>query len=705
MNSTISEKNSDQLILDAVCTNFGAILDAKQEVENPLLPHSKLKTAFQLLGKLNKIKFVFPKPSSDANVDDAIDRIARMSGTHYRYIGLKSLLSSHTPIPLLAFYGKDKVPVVLQLKKEGCFLLDPKTQKATRLTAQEMEQLHDEVYQFYWPFSDVADLSFFSMLRLLIKRYWQEFKLALGSGFLIVLASLAFPFANKILFDEVLDTGDIPYFIQVTLGLAVIIISSLLFMLTERFTISRMRTLILHDLQTGIWGSILSSSAKILKKFTVGEIFERIDYFERNHQILGEQAIATILNTTFAIFYLGVMFLFNPPFTLGSLFIILMAFLIAIPILRLFLQLERQYLLLENKLVSKVIQFIRGILTIRTTRSQHRFFASWANTFIPTQKLKKEMGFVGIAFSCIVSLTPLLVTLLVYSIAVYYIETEAPHFRFSLGSYLAFFAALTIFIHSSFTALNYFFEAVSIIPSWQQVQQLFTEKEKIVVADAFLPLKGDIEIEDLHFSYHQDSPMILKGINLRVKQGEFIGVVGPTGCGKSTLLRLLIGLEKPIKGEVKYDEKSLAQWDLIDLRSQIGCVLQNSTIFDGSLLENIVAGRRIEQKQIDEVIKQAGLEEFIAELPMGLHTHVSYGGVTISLGQKQRILIARALVNKPRVILFDEATSAQDNISQKLITENLEKLKITRVVIAHRRTTIKNADCIYTLKDGILVKE
>lgn len=698
--------NSDQQVLDAICKNFGTLLDHAQDVQNPLLPSSKLQDALRILERVHQIKFTFPpEPLSGISVEEAIDRIARLSDIHYRYIGIKSLLNSFSPIPLLGFYGKEKEPVVLQLKKEGCFRYDPHTQKPILMTPHEMEQLEEGAYQFYWPLSGASQLSFFSMATLSIKRYWQEFQLALGAGFLIVLASLAFPFANKILFDNVLNTGDISYFIQVTLGLAVILASSLLFMLTERYTISRLRTLVLHDVQMGIWGSILSSSAKILKKFTVGEIFERIDYFDRNQQLLGEQALATILNTIFAVFYLGAMFLFNASFTIGSLFVISIAFCLAIPILRLFLRLERRFLSLENRLVSKVIQYIRGILTIRTTQSYYRFFAAWANAFIPTQRLKKEMGFAKTAFSCLITLTPLFVTLLVYFIAVYYIETEASHFSFTLGSYLAFFSALTVFIQSTFAALNYFFESVSLVPSWEQIQVLLGEKEKQHTAISFTPLQGSIEVENVHFAYYPKGPLILKGINLQVKPGEFIGVMGPTGCGKSTLLRLLIGLEEPTKGSIKYDEKNINQWDLIDLRSQIGCVLQNSVIFDGSILDNISAGRRIKQDQIEEVIAQAGLGDFIAELPMGLHTHLSYGGVTISLGQKQRILIARALVNKPRVILFDEATSAQDNISQKLITENLEKLKMTRILIAHRYETIKNADQIYVLQDGILTKK
>lgn len=698
---------TDKQILTITCNNLGSVLSIKNELElpDPLSPISPLYAALNLLGKIHKIIFKFPSESLKSPIEDQVDRIARLSGLNYRSMSLKTILNNFTSISLLGFYGANKDPVILKIQKKRCVLLDPQTQKARTLKPQEIEQLGDRVYQFYWSLPNAAQLSFFGMLGVSLKRYWHEVNVVLDLGFLTALASLFFPFANKLLFDDVFNTSDTSYLVQLSLGLATISVASSLFMLTEQYTIARLRAFILHDLQMSIWGSIFSSSIKVLKKFTVGEIFERIDYFDRHQQLMGEEALTTLLNITFSLLYLALMFFFSIPLALGTIIVIIIGFLIMWPIVNFFLFLNRKFLILDNKLVSKVVQFIRGIQTIRATNSHNRFFAAWATTFIPVQKIKKKVEVVDAALSSLVTIIPFFITLLVYLIVIVQIigNEGATSHNITLGSYLAFTAALSAFVEATFMAGHNFFKMLTVNPSWNQVREVLSVgPENTYVAQSFISLQGEINIKNVSFSYDPDSPLILKNLNLSVKQGDFIGIVGPTGCGKSTLLRLLIGLERPNSGSISYDGKDLLHWDLTDLRSQIGCVLQNAKIIDGSIFENIAAGRSISEEAIFEVIRKVGLEEFVEKLPMGLHTHLSYGGTTISQGQKQSLLVARALINNPRVILFDEATSALDNLSQKMITKNLEKLSITRIVVAHRYATIREAHHIYTLKDGIL---
>jgi ABC-type bacteriocin/lantibiotic exporter with double-glycine peptidase domain len=273
---------------------------------------------------------------------------------------------------------------------------------------------------------------------------------------------------------------------------------------------------------------------------------------------------------------------------------------------------------------------------------------------------------------------------------------------FTTGDYLAFVYALNSIVQASFAAFNYFFEVLGVAPSWNQAKDVISlPPESTYVSPAFIPLKGDIDIENVHFSYEPDKP-VLKEVNLSIKAGEFIGIVGRTGSGKSTLFRLLLGMEEPSKGVIRIDGRDLKERDLLDYRSQVGCILQNSLVFEGSLLENIALGRKVDEAKIQEVLKASELASFVAELPMGIHTHLSYAGNNISLGQKQRVLIARGLINNPKILFFDEATSAQDNLTQKRIMENLEAMRITRVVIAHRRSTLANADRIFSLENGRL---
>jgi ABC-type bacteriocin/lantibiotic exporter with double-glycine peptidase domain len=183
-----------------------------------------------------------------------------------------------------------------------------------------------------------------------------------------------------------------------------------------------------------------------------------------------------------------------------------------------------------------------------------------------------------------------------------------------------------------------------------------------------------------------------------------VAIVGSSGSGKSTLLRLLIGFETPASGVIYYDDQDISSIDIREVRSQIGVVLQNGKTMAGSIFQNIVGISSLTLDDAWEAAQQAGFENDIKEMPMQMNTVLSPGAETLSGGQRQRLLVARAIVNKPRILFFDEATSALDNQTQAIVNRSLEKLQATRVVIAHRLSTIMNADRIYVLEKGHLVQ-
>jgi ATP-binding cassette subfamily C protein len=179
-----------------------------------------------------------------------------------------------------------------------------------------------------------------------------------------------------------------------------------------------------------------------------------------------------------------------------------------------------------------------------------------------------------------------------------------------------------------------------------------------------------------------------------------IGIVGPSGSGTSTLIRLILGFETPQGGAVYYNGKDLSHLNINEVRKQMGVVLQGGGIIAGTLYQNVVAGGRYTQEEIDRAIRLSGFHRDLHYFPMGLHTVIPMNGETLSGGQKQRLLIARALLPQPKILLLDEATSALDNHSQSEISQNINQLDITRIVIAHRLSTIRNASRIYVLEGG-----
>ena len=182
--------------------------------------------------------------------------------------------------------------------------------------------------------------------------------------------------------------------------------------------------------------------------------------------------------------------------------------------------------------------------------------------------------------------------------------------------------------------------------------------------------------------------------------------MGASGSGKSTLLKLLLGFEKPDEGRVCYDGKDLRQLDKREVRKQLGVVLQNGRLIAGSIYENItITAPHATMEEVKAVIEAVGLKDDIAQMPMGVHTVLSESSGTISGGKRQRILIARAIINRPAVLIFDEATSALDNVTQAAVCESLERMNVTRIVVAHRLSTVRNCDRILVLDNGKIAEE
>lgn len=219
-------------------------------------------------------------------------------------------------------------------------------------------------------------------------------------------------------------------------------------------------------------------------------------------------------------------------------------------------------------------------------------------------------------------------------------------------------------------------------------------------------LEGRVELRDISFGYSTLEKPLVQGLSFRLNSGSSVAFVGPSGCGKSTLMKLLLGFESPVSGKIYYDGKDIESLDKRELRKKFGVVLQDGKLISGSIFENItITAPRATVKDVNAVAEAVGLKDDIDRMPMGLHTVLSEDCGTISGGQQQRILIARAIISKPSILFFDEATSALDNITQAMVCSSLEKLNATRIVIAHRLSTIMKCDRIIVLDGGKIAEQ
>ena len=282
-------------------------------------------------------------------------------------------------------------------------------------------------------------------------------------------------------------------------------------------------------------------------------------------------------------------------------------------------------------------------------------------------------------------------------------ETGEP--GLSVGAFIAFNSAYGLFLGAMQALGDASLNLLRIIPIYERIIPILDTAPEVDRSKGFPGrLTGAIDISHVTFRYTQDGPAIVRDLSLKIKAGEFVAFVGSSGCGKSTLMRLMLGFEAPASGTIYFDGQDLSSIDVRLLRQQMGVVLQVSRVMPTEIFRNICGASARTLEDAWEAAEKSGLAEDIRNMPMGMHTYVSEGGGTLSGGQRQRLMIARAIVNKPKIIFLDEATSALDNRTQQIVSESMDRMEATRIVIAHRLSTIINADKICYTEGGKIIE-
>ncbi|MEV0004752.1 ATP-binding cassette domain-containing protein [Micromonospora sp. NPDC050980] len=361
---------------------------------------------------------------------------------------------------------------------------------------------------------------------------------------------------------------------------------------------------------------------------------------------------------------------------------------------------QRSALPAEHRAAAMTNQLLGGIVKIKLAAAEARAHARWSEVAAlaraSLQRVRQsQSGLVAFA-----TVLPVAGQLVLFAVLVGPLAGQVPpadFFVLNVG-FAMLLGALLVLVSAGVEVIA----AMSRLGSLREILRADPEARPDRVDPG--ELRGEITLHRLTFAYQPDEAPVLVDIDLHVRPGEFVAIVGPSGCGKSTLLRLLLGFERQQQGAVLYDGQDLSELDVHAVRRQCGVVLQDGQLFAGSVRDNICGAGSFPLDQVWEAARMAGLADDLEALPMGMSTMVPFGGGTLSVGQRQRVLIARALAPRPRIIFLDEATSALDNRTQEVVTRSTAALAATRVVIAHRLSTVRAADSIVVLDAGRIVQ-
>jgi NHLM bacteriocin system ABC transporter ATP-binding protein len=681
------------------------IAPMEQISENESTAANALLMACEAIGKRLRINIKAPiELSRGQKLADPVAAIARASNIRVRNIALKGEWWKQESDPLLAFEEQSRTPMALLPRGTSGYDAYIPTQGLTLPVTPELAAtLRPFGCVFYRPFP-AARLGAWDLLKFGLLGCKKELVAIAVMGVAAGLMAIIIPFATGIVFDSLIPSSDRVQLKQMAGFLVLIAVATSMFAFARGFAALRLEGKLDASIQAAVWDRLLSLPVSFFRDYTSGDLAQRSLGITIIRQTLTGSTLTAILGGIFSVFSFALLFYYSWKLALVATLLVVSAFLVSVACGAIQVRRQRQVSRLNGKISGLLLQFVHGIAKFRVSGTEGRAFSAWAREFSD----KKHVAISASRVSNLLIVFNSIFPLVCYAVIFYcyqFIEATSSGNGLTTGQFLAFLAAFTQFLTAALLLSSALVAALSVVPVYERAKPIFHALPEVTEAKADPgQLSGAIEVSNVCFRYKNDTQPVLRDLSIKIEPGQFVAIVGGSGSGKSTLFRLLLGFETPESGAIFYDGHDLAGVNAQAARQQMGVVLQSSRPINGSIFQNIVGSAPLTIEDAWEAARLAGLEEDIKRMPMGMHTHLGDGGGSISGGQRQRLMIARAIVKRPRILLFDEATSALDNHTQLIVMRSLESLQSTRVVIAHRLSTVMKADSIFVLDRGAVAQ-
>jgi NHLM bacteriocin system ABC transporter ATP-binding protein len=693
--------------------SLAGLLQGRIEAETYELTGDAILDACALVGRASSIEFRSPPPSPAREASQAGDgsdphrdrvlAVCNASRVRYRRVVLRSGWWHTDAGPLLGFRRGSYDPVALLVDAAGGYVVhDPVTDQRLRVTDAVGASLDAVAYTFSTPFPAAA-VTLRTLGRMLRREIWPDARRVLGFVAAGAVLGLSLPVVSGIMFNQVIPSAAMGNAVTLFIALVTVAAATALVELGRAFALIRVETRSGSLLQSAIVDRLLALPPGFFREYAVGDLALRADAINSARQALTGVAIVSLFGGALVVSSLVLMLWYSVKLAAVATVMILIGAVATLATGLYALPYERQRQALMGSIGTLVFELLSGIAKLHVAAAERRMFALWSAQFRELKVVTFRAGLAAAGLAVFNSMLPVLASASVFVIAAGMLKVPG---ALAAGDFIAFNAAFAIALAAGIGVSATVVSVLNVIPLFERAAPILMTAPEV---DDAKPdpgiLSGRIEASKVTFGYIKGAPPVLDDVSFQVRPGEFVAFVGPSGSGKSTVLRLLLGFERPGRGAVYFDGHDLASIDVGAVRRQCAVVLQNSKLLAGDVFTNIVGAAPLTYDDAWRAAERAGLAEDISAMPMGMFTVISEGGSTLSGGQRQRLLIARALVRNPRIVFFDEATSALDNRSQDIVTRSLEEMDATRIVIAHRLTTVQRADRIFVMVQGRIVQE
>ncbi|EXI63002.1 colicin V synthesis protein [Mannheimia granulomatis] len=516
---------------------------------------------------------------------------------------------------------------------------------------------------------------------------------------LIELIALLMPIGTQLVMDHVMHAKDQSLLLIICIGLFLFTFFRTAVSMFRAWISLKMNYLIDFQWTSSFFSHLLKLPLDFFEKRQVGDIHSRFSSLKTIQKTLTSSIIATIIDTIMIISLIVMMVLYG-----GWLFWVVLAFSFIYFILRMvtyliYRQLNEEQIIKGAKAHSHFMETLYGITTLKSlgleSKRQEQWMSLNADAFNTSIKVTKfDMLFSGI-HTFISTIEQILILWIGATMVIENVMT--------LGMFVAFNAYRGSFSSRMGNLIDIVFNLKILSLHRERIADIAlneVEDESKHQVNALENNQAKLEVKDLSFKYDPFSKNVIENLNLVLNSGESVAITAPSGYGKTTLLKLMAGLLKPTSGKVLFNNMDIYQFGLTNYRTQIACVLQEDKFFSGSILENIVSfENQYDREWAIECAKLANIHDDIMAMPMNYETLLGELGNNLSGGQRQRLFIARALYKKPKILLMDEATSHLDEENEKFVNQAISQMNITRIIIAHRQSTIQSADRVISLNE------
>ncbi|MDN3293839.1 NHLP bacteriocin export ABC transporter permease/ATPase subunit [Streptomyces ficellus] len=629
----------------------------------------------------------------------AVERVAVASRVRTREVRLAGRWWRTDSGPLVGHWAKSGAPVALLWRRGRYEAVNPASGLRMRIGEEKAAELEPRAVMFYRPLPD-RPMSVGRLLRFSLRGAAGDVRNLAVAGLVTVVLGALVPVATGQVLGVYVPAAEKSLIVQVAVAIMIASVVSAAFMLMQNLTLLRMEGRIESVLQPAVWDRLLRLPTKFFAERSTGELAGAAMGISAIRRVLTGVGPVAVQASTVGVVNVVLLLCYSVPLALVALAMLLVIAAVFLGLGLWQVRWQRRLVELGNKLNNQAFQTLRGLPKLRVAAAESFAYAAWAREFARSRELQQRAGRIRNATTVLDA-----VYLPLCSLIMFMLLAGPARGSMSAGAFLTFSTSVTMLLTSVTQLTGALVSAAAALPMFEQIKPVLDEAPE-VRGSTTQPgvLSGAIEARNLSFRYADDAPLVLDDVCLDIRPGEFVAVVGPSGCGKSTLLRLLIGFDRPVSGSVLYDGQDLAALDQAAVRRQCGVVLQNAQPLTGSIMDCISGAESFSQEEVWAAAEMAGLAEDIKRMPMGLHTMIAGGGA-VSGGQRQRLMIAQALIRRPRILFLDEATSALDNETQRIVIDSTRRLNATRLVIAHRLSTVMDADRVVVMSAGRIVEQ